>query len=292
MNAMRTFHPSILRRGRTLALLALALASALPAFAQYSRRSSSRGDDRSRSRSEPTPSRTASTNAPGVRDLAFFQLITDRNIFDPTRVPTRRQTYTMPVAQAKTYARNTYFTLVGIMEYEKGPFAFFDGTTYDLRKVVKLRDTNTIAGFKVAEITRNGVKLRQETNTYELRVGMLMRRTDAGGWVPAEPADGTLGNPSSGNYNQPTGVFVNTPAPAAASEGPGFPTGEGGPPIVIINGPDGTPVPVDASAAAPAGAPAGAPAAAAPAAAPAAAGGSPSDVLQRLMQRRAQEMNR
>ena len=55
------------------------------------------------------------------------------------------------------------------MTYEKGTFAFFDGTSSDYKKALKL--TDVIAGYKVTNIAPNGVKLASGTNALELSVG-------------------------------------------------------------------------------------------------------------------------
>jgi len=65
------------------------------------------------------------------------------------------------------------FALVGTMSYQKGQFAFFDGTSEAYRKVLE-RD-GVIAGYKVAEITPNAVKLEAANKRVELKVGTQMR---------------------------------------------------------------------------------------------------------------------
>ena len=74
-------------------------------------------------------------------------------------------------------------TLVGTMTYEKGTFAFFDGTSSDYKKALKL--TDTIAGYKVTTIAPNGVKLASGTNEVELSVGAQLRREEDGPWLLA-----------------------------------------------------------------------------------------------------------
>ncbi len=70
-------------------------------------------------------------------------------------------------------------TLVGILSYEKGSYAFFDGSASQHRKV--LGSGGSIAGCKVAAITADAVKLQASTNTFELRIGMQLRRGE-GAW--------------------------------------------------------------------------------------------------------------
>lgn len=63
-------------------------------------------------------------NAPARPSFDAFRVISDRNIFNPNRFArnsSRVRTETRPTARADA------FTLVGLMAYEKGTFAFFDG---------------------------------------------------------------------------------------------------------------------------------------------------------------------
>jgi hypothetical protein len=107
-------------------------------------------------------------------DFASFQIIGQRNIFDPNRVPHRRS--------ASSVARVVdSFSFVGTMSYAKGNFAFFDGTSPDFRKVLEL--DGSIADFKVTAITAKSVTLVSGTNETILPMGTQMRRDDAGHWV-------------------------------------------------------------------------------------------------------------
>jgi hypothetical protein len=64
--------------------------------------------------------------------------------------------------------------LVGILASEKGDYAFFDGSNSDYRKV--LQPGQSIANYKVLEMTPERVKIQSGTNLVELRVGTQMRR--------------------------------------------------------------------------------------------------------------------
>ncbi|MCX6923759.1 MAG: hypothetical protein NT154_11210 [Verrucomicrobia bacterium] len=134
----------------------------------------SRGGDR-------TPSNTSSgtNNALPKLDYANFRIIVDRNIFDPNRIP--RRIGDRVIRQAPRSVDS--LTLVGTMSYENGTFAFFDGSSYDYKKALKL--TDVIAGYKVADIMPNSVKLAAGTNELELKVGMQMRREEDGPWLVA-----------------------------------------------------------------------------------------------------------
>ncbi len=89
-------------------------------------------------------------------DYSAFKLIVDRNIFDPNRFP-RRGPGSRPAPKSVDS-----LTLVGTMTYEKGTFAFFDGTSSDYKKALKLNDV--VAGHKVTNITPNSVTLAAGTN--------------------------------------------------------------------------------------------------------------------------------
>ena len=83
-----------------------------------------------------------------------------------------------PYQSPRTIRSTPTFTLVGTMSYEKGMFAFFDGNNSDLRKVLFQSDSNSIAGYTVAEITLAGVKLQtaDKKQTVQLKIGDMMRQ--------------------------------------------------------------------------------------------------------------------
>jgi hypothetical protein len=121
------------------------------------------------------------TNAVPVErfDFQSFRIISERNIFNPNRSSrgdrsTRRR-------DSERRSRTESFGLVGTMNYDKGWFAFFDGSSSDYRKALQPEDT--IAGYKIAEIAANHVKL-ESTNSQpvELHVGMHMRKQDENEW--------------------------------------------------------------------------------------------------------------
>ena len=124
-------------------------------------------------------------------DESALRFVAERNIFNATRsgagevrLPTRRATTV------------EYFTLVGTMDYEKGTFAFFDGSSSQYTKVIQA--DSVIAGHKVLDVTANSVKLEAEGKEIELPVGSQMRREDEGAWQVAE-ARAELGVASNGN---------------------------------------------------------------------------------------------
>src|SRR4030095_10206334 len=92
------------------------------------------------------------------------------------------------------------FGLVGTMSYQKGPVAFFDGTSAELRKA--LRPGASIAGYTLSEICSASVKLEADGKTIELGVGSQMRREDDGNWeISATRVDLATAGSSSGSPN-------------------------------------------------------------------------------------------
>ena len=134
----------------------------------------SRGSDRSQ-----TNALAGTNNGPATLDYAAFKVIADRNIFDPNRY--RHRPGERSVGQPPRSVDS--LTLVGTMSYEKGTFAFFDGTSSEYKKALKLADA--IAGYKVTNIAPNSVKLASGTNELELRVGAQLRREEDGPWLLA-----------------------------------------------------------------------------------------------------------
>jgi hypothetical protein len=126
------------------------------------------------------------TSAPARLDLQSFRIISERNIFNPNRSARRRES-SRSEREAERRARVDSIALLGTMNYEKGWFAFFDGSSGDYRKTLQPGDN--IAGYKVAEIAPNHIKLEPtSTNNLpvELRVGSQLRRQEDGPWEVSE----------------------------------------------------------------------------------------------------------
>ena len=124
--------------------------------------------------------RAQQTNRASQADFSSFQVISERNIFNPNRTARRRRgNRTQPAADA--------FALVGTMSYAKGTFAFFDGTSSEYRKVVQ--NAGTIAGYKVTDITPTAVKLANGDKQLVMKVGTQMRREEKGSWQMAATSE-------------------------------------------------------------------------------------------------------
>lgn len=153
---------------------------------------------------------TAADSTASTKDLAGFdefKIITQRNIFDPNRRPPRRPG-SGPEEQPKP-RRIDYLNLVGAMSYEKGRFAFFDGSSSDYRKSVKPGDT--IAGYKVANVTQNNVTLESGDKKIQLPVGGQLKREDEGEWrVNSNPENFAASTNSSGSSSSSSSVSTSS----------------------------------------------------------------------------------
>jgi len=120
-------------------------------------------------------------------DYGSFRIITDRNIFNANRSgrTSRRPRETPRPSKVDTV------TLLGTMSYEKGRFAFFDGSDSQYRAT--LEREGTIAGLKVVDIGANHVKLDADGKPFDLRVGAQLRREDGGEWNVAAREESPAG---------------------------------------------------------------------------------------------------
>ena len=115
--------------------------------------------------------------APSRPDLSTFRIISERNIFNATRSGGTPRFNDGPRRQRRVDA----FSLVGTMDYEKGSFAFFDGSSSEYRK--GLQCGGSIAGYKILAVEPHQVRLAVGTNQpVAMRVGMQMRREEDGEW--------------------------------------------------------------------------------------------------------------
>lgn len=116
--------------------------------------------------------------APRQLDEAAFRLIAERNIFNANRSGGQVRLATRRPARVES------FSLVGTLAYEKGAFAFFEGSSSEFTKVAK--PDSVIAGYKLVDIYPGSVKLEADGKQIELLIGSQMRREDAGTWQMAQ----------------------------------------------------------------------------------------------------------
>lgn len=136
-----------------------------------------------------------STNSAGGAssrtEYVSFRVISERNIFNPRRSG-RSTTRAVTRTEPERRVRMERFALLGTMSYEKGRYAFFDGSGSDFRKVAKPDDL--IAGFKITEVAPTCVKLEMTNGqVIELCVGMQMKKREDEDWQLAGKADAAEG---------------------------------------------------------------------------------------------------
>jgi hypothetical protein len=169
----------------------------------YRQRNRSRGYSQNNGYGNSAVSGT--NTGPASLDYSAFRVVAERNIFDPNRTPRLRPN----VPQQRM---GDSFTLVGTMSYEKGIFAFFDGTRSDYRKAV--RPQEAIAGYKVIEVTPDSVKLSHGTNTVQLSVGTQMSQRQDGSWQQAAAGSAAYAAASTSQPSSPS----NDPPPSTGAD--------------------------------------------------------------------------
>lgn len=121
-----------------------------------------------------TPARSDSSVAPSATYDAF-RLITDRNIFNPNRSGRRER------ATEERAPRTDVITFVGTMDYDKGVFAFFDGSDTSYRKPRQVGDS--IEQYKVTKISAHAVELERDGKTTTMSLAQQLRRPEGGDWT-------------------------------------------------------------------------------------------------------------
>src|SRR5207247_9650775 len=121
-------------------------------------------------------------SVPSRIDYQSFRIVSERNIFNPNRSgrgsDSRNYTRREPDRRGRS---SPAFGLIGTMSYEKGPFAFFDGTSSDYRRVLQPEDS--IAGFKIAEVAPTYVILQGNGKEVHLEVGGRMTKQQENEWT-------------------------------------------------------------------------------------------------------------
>jgi hypothetical protein len=152
-----------------------------------------------------------STSDSATTDFSSFQVIVERNIFNPDRYP-HRPGHTPHPSGAPT------FSLAGTMSYRKGMFAFFNGNRSDYQKAVQ--EGGTIADYTVAKITFDGVQLQLNGKETDMKVGSAIRQ-EGNGWELTQPGEWTPSSEtdtSSENQDTNETPALSLPASGATSD--------------------------------------------------------------------------
>jgi hypothetical protein len=202
-------------------------------------------------------------------DFSAFHLVTERNIFNPQRSERGDNRRSESRAPEKRVRRDS-FLLLGTMSYEKGRFAFFDGSNSDYRKVLK--PAETIAGFKITAVQPTCVRL-ETTNgqIIDLCVGMQMSKQEQEDWRVSEPTVSSSSSPSSGTEAAANGGAADDIVKRLLQrrEQEGGSTADPAPPATPVPAPAATERKEDASS-----------------------NSEADEVLKRLLQKREQELNK
>jgi len=147
----------------------------------------------------------------GRASYTNFSIVLRNNIFDPNRRPGSGSVPPAPTHHIDVES----FTLRGTASLGTNNIAVFDGTSSEYHKDTRVAET--IAGYTVAEITPDLVKLTAGTNEVELRVGMQMRREAEGPWMRTESSSRNYASVSTA-ASSPTSANVDASLSGPAAE--------------------------------------------------------------------------
>ncbi len=162
---------------------------------------------------------TEPTNARAQLDYTAFKLIAERNIFNAHRSTPAGAMQGAP----RRPPRIDTLTLVGTLSYEKGQFAFFEGSSPEYRKVLKVAES--IAGYQLTDIQPASVKLVAATGDIQLAVGRQLRREEGSDWRVAEQSESTAAtsgsavSPPTTRSNRRRGPMTDQAPPALSESG-------------------------------------------------------------------------
>lgn len=172
----------------------------------------------------------AETNKPPAMDptvamdpKSMARRVADRNIFDPDRQPRGRgESRPAPKPRAVVSADPAEVALVGVMDYARGTFAFFDGNSAEYRKTLQVKAE--IAGHTLSAIAPQSVTLTESNRPpVQLRVGQRMRRDSAGVWqvVAGTSTDGFTRSGNPVNSGASGGSAASTSTTSGGEDPPG-----------------------------------------------------------------------
>lgn len=150
-----------------------------------------------------------STDDSNGTDYSTFQVIPQRNIFNPNR-------YASGGYQPRERGAPR-FSLAGTMSYRKGMYAFFDGTSSEYQAALQVG--GTVAGYTVTKITFDSVELQSGGKTTELKVGAAMRQ-EGSGWVLSDPGQWSSDDTQTTDASQGSSASGASPTPPPSASAP------------------------------------------------------------------------
>ncbi len=112
-----------------------------------------------------------------VVEWARYEIVGERNIFDPSRAP-KMKTKPKPALKKKPPPKS--LDLTGVIVQAKGSIAFFEGSAVNGSAMGNEGDK--IAGLKIEAITTDGVSLLDGETTMTLKVGLGISKPSDGMW--------------------------------------------------------------------------------------------------------------
>ena len=135
-------------------------------------------------------------------ELDSFQIVWTRNIFNPNRRPPPSAASLLKSATVEVTDR---ISLLGAAIHDGEAVAFFDGNKAEYRKEAKQGDV--IAGYRLAAIATDVVKMVSGEEQIDLPVGMGLSRKKDGKWEIASGSRPTIASRSTANSaSEPIGV--------------------------------------------------------------------------------------
>jgi hypothetical protein len=131
-----------------------------------------------------TSSATAASAGGSGATFAAFKSIGDRNIFDRNRKGRTNADPLKPPVEM--------FSLVGTMQSESGPYAFFNSPDSAYRKALQVG--SAIAQFTVRYIAPDRVELERGSRSILLGMGQQLSRSIGGDWTVV--SSGAAGRPN------------------------------------------------------------------------------------------------
>ncbi len=124
-------------------------------------------------RAEARQARADAANDPtGAAGFDAFRVIGEKNIFNPNRTGRSRGEEVAP--------RMDQISFVGTMDYDRGLFAFFDGSESGYRKALRVGES--VGPFKVTKIAPNSIEVERDGKAFPMGMGQQWRRPEGGDW--------------------------------------------------------------------------------------------------------------
>jgi hypothetical protein len=166
-------------------------------------------------KSAPSPITPAATAIPAATEFAAFRAVSDRNIFNASRVDRIARSETLSAPPPAPPPAQT-ITFVGTMAYDKGNYAFFDSSEAAYRRVLSVDET--LGVFQITAINTDSVELRQADETVTMNLRQQLRRTADSPWTLTDAPVATANHSTPGSAAANSTDQAKPNPPSSASE--------------------------------------------------------------------------